>query len=176
MFHSMKHECPGCGKEISSIFERESIPYFSDILIIRASCDCGFRYVDVIVLGESDPVRYTLEVTSESDLSARVVRSTSGIIRIPELGMEVEPGPACNGFISNIEGVLNRFAQAVEIALSGDATDDAREKGRELQDKIDQVKEGKFPVTVIIEDPSGNSAIISKKAIREELEVEPRTS
>lgn len=172
MFLSMKHKCPGCGKDISSIFERESIPYFSDILIIRASCECGFRYVDVIVLGESDPVRYTIPVTSESDLSTRVVRSTSGIIRIPELGMEVEPGPACNGFISNIEGVLNRFAQAVELALSGDVTDDARERGIELLERIEEVKKGKIPVTIIIEDRSGNSAIISEKAKRERLEIE----
>jgi len=168
--YSMKHRCPGCGKEISSIFERESIPYFSDILIISASCDCGFRYVDVIVLGESDPVRYTLAVSCEGDLSSRVIRSTSGIIRIPELGLELESGPACNGFISNIEGILNRFVGAVELAVSGDATDDSRERGRELLKKIEEVKSGKFPVTVIIEDSSGNSAIISEKAIKEQIE------
>ncbi|HJK28475.1 MAG TPA: hypothetical protein O0X76_00160, partial [Methanocorpusculum sp.] len=44
----------------------------------------------------------------------------------------------------------------------------------ELLEKIDQARASQFPFTVIISDPSGNSGIVSPKAVKTKLDVEPQ--
>jgi zinc finger protein len=111
-------------------------------------------------------------VESADDLAIRVVRSMSASIEIPELGVRIDPGPCCQGFISNVEGVLDRIEQAVKIAVRT-GSDEERENARLLIEKIECVKEGKFPITLILEDPNGNSALIAEKVVKEPYEPEP---
>jgi zinc finger protein len=156
--------CPYCNTEIQYLYQTENIPYFSDILIISATCpSCGYRYVDTQMLKSAEPVRYELAVTTADDLSAKVVRSMTGIIEIPELGVRIDPGPACQGFITNVEGVLDRIGQAVTAGIR-DGTPEERENARVLFGKMEAVKAGELPVTVILQDPLGNSVIVSDKA------------
>jgi zinc finger protein len=156
--------CPYCNTEIEYLYQTENIPYFSDILIISAICPaCGYRYVDTQLLKDAGPVRYEMPVTTKEDLDVRVVRSMTGHLEIPELGVRIDPGPACEGFVSNIEGVLDRIAQAIKIAVKdGDETE--KENGRVLLEKIDSIKAGGLPVTMILQDPMGNSVLVSNKA------------
>jgi zinc finger protein len=86
-----------------------------------------------------------------------------GTIKIPELGVEITPGPACEGFVSNIEGVLDRIERVVEAALRWSEGEE-KENARALLSRIAQARKGALPFTLILEDPSGNSAIISEKA------------
>jgi len=156
--------CPYCNTEIPYLYQTENIPYFSDILIISATCpSCGYRYVDTQMLREAEPVRYELAVTTKEDLDVRVVRSMTGILEIPELGVRIDPGPACQGFVTNVEGVLDRIGQAITAAIR-DGTPEERENARVLFAKIAAVKAGKMPVTVILQDPAGNSVLVSDKA------------
>ena len=156
--------CPSCNTEIEYLYLTENIPYFSDILIVSASCDtCGFRYVDTQLLGQGEPVRYELAVTTADDLDIRVVRSMSGALAIPELGVRIDPGPACQGFVTNVEGVLDRIGNVVRGALSW-GTESERENAIRILDNITAVRAGSFPVTLILQDQLGNSAIISDKA------------
>jgi len=159
--------CPYCNTEIKYIYKTENIPYFSDILIISAICpSCGYKFVDTQLLKQSDPARYTMAVESVDDVDVRVVRSMSASIEIPELGVRIDPGPACEGFISNVEGVLDRIEKVVKGALNW-GTDEEKENARILLDRIAAVKCGSFPITIILEDPSGNCAIISDKTVKE---------
>jgi zinc finger protein len=160
--------CPVCNSEIEYLYQTENIPFFSDILLMTASCGCGYRLVDTIILGTGDPVRYTLAVETPDDLETKVVRSTTGVIEIPELGMKVEPGPICEAFISNVEGVLYRFESVVDRVLSW-AEDEQRENALALKERIGRARDLAFPFTLIIEDPDGNSAIISPKAVQKPL-------
>jgi zinc finger protein len=156
--------CPYCNTEIEYLYQTENIPYFSDILIISAICpQCGYRYVDTQLLKNAEPVRYELAVTTKDDLDVRVVRSMTGILEMPELGVRIDPGPACQGFVTNVEGVLERIVQAIDAAIR-DGTDEERENARILFGKIDAVKAGTMPVTVILQDPTGNSVLVSDKA------------
>jgi len=155
--------CPVCNTEIEYLYQTDNIPYFSDILIITASCDaCGYRFTDTQVLGEHEPGRLEFAVDTPEDMVVRVVRSMRGVVHLPELGVRIDPGPACEGFVTNIEGVLERVANVVKGVLS---CGDEGESGRAsvILGQIELVKEGRFPVTLIIDDPSGNSAIISEK-------------
>ncbi len=160
--------CPICNTEVEYIYQTENIPYFSDILIIRAMCDnCGYRYVDTQVLTESEPSCWEIAVTSPEDLSVRIVRSMSGTIRIPELGVRIDPGVACEGFVSNVEGILCRIEQIIDMVIRS-ADHEQREAALSLKKKIAGVREGVMPMTLIIEDPSGNSVIIADKAKKTE--------
>jgi zinc finger protein len=124
------------------------------------------------MIKHGEPVRYVFRTSTPDDLAVRVVRSMSASIEIPELGVRIDPGPTCQGFVSNIEGVLDRVVQAVGSAIiDGDAEE--RENARLLLEKITRVKCGELPVTFILEDPSGNSAIVSDSAEKGTYTVEP---
>jgi len=158
--------CPCCNTEIEYLYKTENIPYFSDILIISAICSsCGYRFVDTQLLKQADPARYTMAVTTPDDLSVRVVRSMTAAIEIPELGVRIDPGPSCEGFVSNVEGVLDRIDSVVKGALHW-GNEVEKKNATALLADIARVKAGTFPITLILEDPSGNSGIIADKAKR----------
>jgi len=114
------------------------------------------------------PVRYEFKVKNRDDLDARVVRSTSGTIRIPELGIDIEPGPASESFVSNIEGVLERVEEILQNVMLWDEKEKT-ERAQELLSILEKIKAGEYEITVVIEDPLGNSAIIAENAISREL-------
>ncbi|RZN38062.1 MAG: ZPR1 zinc finger domain-containing protein, partial [Methanophagales archaeon ANME-1-THS] len=93
------------------------------------------------------------------DLNALVVRSSSGSIEIPELGVSIEPKRG-EAFITTVEGVLERVEDVVHL-LSRDET--GKERADEVLKRIAQIKSGEAGMTLIIDDPTGNSAIISEK-------------
>lgn len=158
--------CPLCHKEILINWERDDIPYFGDVMYITACCDCSFRFTDTIILSQKEPVRYELTIEGPEDLYAKFVRSTSGTIKVPELGIMVEPGSISESYITNIEGLLDRILAVVVTATKWVSEEpDKFEHGLKLQEMIQQAIDGKQKLTIIVEDPMGNSAIISEKAI-----------
>ena len=164
--------CPVCSSEMDFNWETKEIPHFGEAMIIAGVCCCGYRHSDTILLSQKEPARYILTVSSPEDLDARVIRSSSGTIRVPELGIDVEPGPASEGYVSNVEGVLNRIRDMVEFATrsaceAGDL--EKTERGGQIQENMKMALLGQFNLTVMIEDPLGNSAIVSEKAVRSAL-------
>lgn len=163
-----KSTCPLCNRELVTNWVQDNIPFFGEVMHITSLCECGFRYSDTLIMTQRKPVRYELRVKKKEDLNARVVRSTSGTIRIPELGVDIEPGPASESFVSNIEGVLERVGDILQNVLLWDEKEKT-ERAEVLLAAIERIKSGKYEVTVIIEDPLGNSAIIAENAISREL-------
>lgn len=163
--------CPSCGKNtLQIVVINHYVAYFGEILQNTVICsNCGYRHNDFYITQQHDPIRLKLPIRKESDLNVRVVRSTSGTIRIPELGVMVEPGPASEAYITNVEGVLNRVIDAINIAISEPQDEEHRRKGEEILELIDKVKSGNFKITLIIEDPYGNSAIISEETEKVKL-------
>lgn len=165
--------CPLCHSELVMKWQRDNIPYFGEVMYISASCKCSFRFADTMILSSKEPMRYEVTVESPEDLDIRVIRSTSGTIRIPEMGINIEPGTVSESYITNIEGVLQRVRNVLEMA--GRWVQDEEEKfarSQELLGMLEEVLEGKRKITVIVEDPLGNSAIISKKARETKLSAE----
>jgi zinc finger protein len=164
--------CPVCKRAMEFNWETIEVPYFGEAMIIAGVCECGFRHSDTILLSQKEPARYTLEVSDLNDLDARVIRSSSGTIRVPELGVDIEPGPASESYISNVEGVLDRITEIVIFATnsarqSGDP--DKTSRGEQILDNIELARQGQFKLTFMIEDPLGNSAIASEKAKKSSL-------
>jgi zinc finger protein len=65
-----------------------------------------------------------------------------------------------------VEGVLDRIVTVVNMALRG-GTDEEKENAAALLADIVKVKAGTFPITLILEDPCGNSGIIAEKTVKE---------
>ncbi len=160
--------CPLCGRELVTNWVPQDIPFFGEVMHITSLCDCGFRYSDTLIMTQHQPMHYELKVRSRDDLDARVVRSTSGTIRIPELGVDIEPGPASESFISNIEGVLDRVGEILEMVTRWGEEDKTR-RALELLSIIEKIRVGEYEITVIIEDPLGNSAVFAENAMHREL-------
>jgi len=93
------------------------------------------------------------------------------------LGLEVEPGDNATGYISNIEGVLNRFSDAIGIVMRGAIRDGEEGIGQvksceELLERIDRIKNGKETAELLLLDPNGHSQILHKSAKSSELSEE----
>lgn len=160
--------CPMCCKELITNWVPDNIPFFGEVMHITTICECGFRYSDTLILSQHDPVHYEMKVRSIDDLDARVVRSTSGTIRIPELGVEIEPGPASESFISNVEGVIERVEEILGMVTRW-GEEDKTARALELLSNIEKTRAGEYEITLVIDDPLGNSAIIAKNAISRKL-------
>jgi len=164
--------CPACdGKGLEYTAEPVELPFMGTSLEILLRCErCGYRHADFVLTEHREPTRYSYVVRTADDMSVRVVRSGSGTIRIPELGIAVEPGTASEAFVSNVEGIFVRVERVLDQLLRD--ADDAAVASRieDLQDTLGRLREGKAePVTLIIEDPFGNSAILGDGAARERI-------
>ncbi|MBO8179224.1 MAG: ZPR1 zinc finger domain-containing protein [Archaeoglobus sp.] len=159
--------CPSCGKELKVIVSTYDVPFFGNILLTSISCECGFKHADSVVVGEKEPVRYIIKINKEN-LFTKVIRSTSGTIRIPEIGVAVEPGPASQAFITNLEGVLDRVESVVRTAMRWNSEDEEKVKRCEwILERIRNTIDGDEELTLILEDPLGNSLIVSDDAFKE---------
>ena len=162
--------CPLCHDVLTIHWQGDNIPYFGEVMHISAQCDCSFRFADMMILTQKDPTRYEITIENIDDLYARVIRSTSGTIRIPELGIDVEPGAVSDSYVTNIEGVLDRIRNVVITATKWVKDDEEKyAHGLEIQKILEDAMEGNHKLEIIIEDPLGNSAIISDRAVRTKL-------
>lgn len=166
-------ECPVCHTNNCTLTELEKyIPFAHEktlIYIFSMSCsNCGFHKADIEFAEEHEPVKYTLDVDSEDDMRIRIIKSAEATVKIPHI-MTIESGPGSNGYISNIEGLFNRVKHAVEIARDNAEEEEDKRKAKNLLKKIQRIMWGQEKVRVIIEDPTGNSAIISEKAVKSKL-------
>jgi len=162
--------CQFCGEDKLALREvEEDIPHFGRVYILTAECSaCGYKNTDVEPAEQKEPCKYTLRVENEKDLDVRIVKSGSATVKIPHI-ITMEPGPASNGYVTNVEGLLERVKSAIQTA--GEAEDEpaAKKKAKNLLKKLTKVLLGREPLKIIIEDPTGFSAIISEKATKGKL-------
>jgi|SRR3989344_5407470 len=170
-----KQKCPVCLNDTLTLIEDNTeIPYFGKVYIFSMKCnnkECDYGMSDVETEEKKDPTKYTIEINSEKDMNIRVVKSSTGIVRIPQLKVDIEPGVASIGYVTNIEGLLDRVKKIIEDERDTTEEDSIKENAKKLLKKIWKVKLGDLPIKIIIEDENGNSAIISEKAKLEKLKV-----
>src|SRR3989344_1294271 len=168
-----KQVCPLCGKSTLTLIEKkEDIPYFGKVYLFSMQCSsCDYNKSDVEAEETKDPCSITFTIEKESDMKIRVVKSSEATVKIPQMRMSVTPGPASEGYVSNIEGVLNRFQKILEDQRELSEEIEERKYAKNLLKKLWKVKNGDLPLKVIIEDSSGNSAIISEKVVVSKLKV-----
>ena len=159
-----------CGKKASTLREDEvDVPYFGRVFIFSMSCDaCGDHKADLELATPKDPAQYTFEIQSEEDLSVKLVKSGEATVKIPRI-ITMEPGPASEGFVTNIEGLLERVKKIIQSAADSEEEKDVKKKAKNLIKKLNNVILGRDSLKIIISDPTGNSAIISDKAQMKKL-------
>ena len=104
----------------------------------------------------------------EEDLNVRVVKSGGATVKIPHI-ITIESTETSNGYVTNIEGILNRIKNIIEQARDNEDDPAVRKKAKSHLKKIQKALWGQDTIKIIIEDPSGNSAIISEKAVKGRL-------
>lgn len=163
-------DCPICKAKTLTLTEQErEIPYFGKVYIFSMTCtSCKYHKADVECVDQHDPTRYTITIDKEEDMNIRVVKSSEAFVKIPHI-ITMEPGTASQGFVTNIEGLLVRAKHIIEQAKD-DCEDEAdKKKAKNMLKKLQKVMWGQESLKIIIEDTTGNSAIISEKAQKQKM-------
>ena len=159
---SNMHRCPSCDAEsiVSSQSEYE-VDHFGSVLITVSSCQkCGYKHTDVTTLTAREPTALSAKITNVDDLNIRVIKSGTATVSIPEFGATITPGPYSEGFITNVEGILDRIKDALTFMLAS-ATGKRLARGQRMLKQLEMSKEKPKKFTLVIKDPYGNSALVS---------------
>lgn len=148
-------ECPVCGKKSLEIRSAElEIPHFGIAFIFTEVCtNCGYRTNDIRFEGKF-PRKDSVRIENSEDLKIKVVRGNEGRVEIPELGLILEPGPNAESFITNIEGLLERFSEIIKLF--------DKDKIADIEEKIEKAKNGELAFTILLDDPTGVSHFIKE--------------
>lgn len=162
--------CPICLKKQLSLTESVmDVPFFGKMFLFSMQCNaCKYHKSDIESAVQKEPCKYTFEVQCKEDLNVRIVKSSEATVKISYIG-NIEPGPASQGYVTNIEGILTRMKKQVEAVRDAEEDNDQKKKAKNLLKKLQKILWGTEKVKITIEDPSGNSAIISEKAVRTKL-------
>ena len=182
--------CPICSitGEVYMIAHIDDIPYFGEHTQVTVMChSCGWKQTDFIPAEGKKAGCWSLKISNERHLKSRVVRSSSCTIRVPELDLQVNPGSNATGYVSNVEGVINRFIEVINMVLRDLQNDVAskikEQKKVELSNSIREIEQlellikrlttvgqdGHKPFTLELLDPHGHSMIIDETASEREL-------
>ena len=166
MFELKNQNCPFCGVKKLTLIEKEmEVPYFGKCYLMAMYCNnCKYHKSDVESYETKTPIRYTFTIENEKDLNVRVVKSSNAIVKVTQLKITMEPSSASIGFITNVEGLLARFKSILEQLRDELEDNKAKKKIKNLIKKLQNVELGEEKLKIIIEDKTGNSAIISEKS------------
>lgn len=159
--------CPLCNEKALILTERETeVPYFGNVYLFSMTCNnCKYHKADVEAVDQKIPIKYEFEISSEEDMKVRVIKSSEATVKLPHIAT-ITPGPASQGYVTNVEGILNRVRHQIETAKESEEDEDEKKKAKNLLKKLTRIAWGQEKQKLIIEDPSGNSAIISTKAVK----------
>lgn len=164
--------CPICHQKTLTLMESEKeVPYFGQVYIFSMDCsnpECRYHKADLEAVNKNPPAKFVIEINNEEDMKIRVVKSSTATIKIPYI-TTIEPGPAANGYVTNIEGILNRVKHQLENVRDNSDDEDDRKKAKNMLKKIQKIMWGQETTKITLEDPEGNSAIISPKAVKSTL-------
>jgi len=164
--------CPNCDKETLTTTEtKREIPYFGEASLYSLRCHneyCDFFQADVEALSDKGPLTVTYTITKEDDVNTRVVKSSDATVHIGNIG-SIEPGSSSAGYITTVEGVLNRMLSQIQYQEKTSDSQEDIDLARRYIDELEAVLQGEKELTLEIDDPKGNSMIISEDADVSEL-------
>ncbi len=182
--------CPICSieGEVKMIAHIDEIPYFGEHTQVTVLCNsCGWRQTDFIPAEGKKSGAWKLIIDNPEKLLARVVRSSSCTVKIEELDLVVNPGGNSTGYVSNVEGVMNRFVDVINMVLrdvqnealqhAAEGIDEGIEETMQAIDKLETMlntieslkKDDSEPITLELLDPNGHSMIIHEDSVEREL-------
>lgn len=156
-------ECPACSTpELATQQNQTDIEFFGPVILTVTMCRaCGYRHSDALTLQAKQPMALTLKVSKPEDLNLKVVRASTATTEIPELGAEITPGLHSEGYVTNVEGILERFKDTMSL-MTKRAKGSRMRRAQAVSHKLSLARKGKFRFTLILKDPLGNSVIVSQ--------------
>ena len=139
------------------------------------------RQTDFIPSEDRGAVSFSLSIEKYEHLNARVVRGSSGTIRIPELDLEISPGNQSTGYVSNVEGVINRFLEIIRMMMRQSASDSKLANDEKATEELHLLLQIELALVALIKgeifgelsleilDPVGHSIIGHDDAIKRDL-------
>lgn len=158
--------CPNCGTECQTNMKLTNIPHFKEVVIMATNCDaCGHRSNEVKSgCGiEQKGRRIEVKVRSREDFSRDVLKSETCSLEIPELDLTVGPY-ALGGRFTTVEGLLIAMKEQVasqETLFIDSADDEIKNRISKFVTELDVVLEGNREITLVLDDPAGNSYVQS---------------
>ncbi len=161
-------KCPVCGRDMKVEEYLYDMPLVGKVILSSGRCEvCGYRWSDVRLAEPRGPRKIIYRVERPGDENTVIIRASTATIRIPELGVEIIPGPASRGYITTIEGLILDILEKTEFLCS--EPDAPLEECKKKIELLKKARDGKIKYTVIMEDPEGVSAILSEKAKLEKI-------
>jgi len=166
-----KQKCPVCNEKALELTEQSyNIPHFGKCFLMVMNCtSCKYHSSDIQSEETHPPSKITFEVKTKEDLNVRVIKSAQADVKIPQLRVSMTSGPNSIGFLTNVEGLLKRFKNIVESQRDSAEDTSIRKKAKNLLKKFWKVELGELKIIIIIEDSTGNSAILSDKVTIKKL-------
>jgi zinc finger protein len=141
-----------------------AVPFFKEVIVSSFACDnCGYKNSEVTFGGKLADfgVKMECKIVSQAHLNRLVVKSEYASIKIPELNLDIPPRTQ-KGSMNSVEGILKRMIDGLEEGqeLRKESDPESYEKIQEFIKLAKEYATGtKLPLTIILDDPSGNSYI-----------------
>ncbi|XP_057300866.1 zinc finger protein ZPR1-like [Hydractinia symbiolongicarpus] len=153
--------CSACQSPTMTKMKVLQIPYFKEVIIMASSCDvCGQKSNEIKSGGATEPLgsKITFKMTETTDLSRDVLASQTCTIRIPELDIDINHS-SMGGKFTTLEGLFvnmkEQLGQIFPFAMGDSAPENNQIKN--TINKLDKAISGDLFLTVILDDPVGNS-------------------
>ena len=171
--YSLPCPCPGCGKQAFLNVQPVKIPYFTEVVVSAIVCpSCGYKTSDVKTGGKipDNGQRIWLEVQGPIDLRRDILKSETCLLKIPECGVEVQPG-TMGGRFTTVEGLLTQIRDDLRSSMfdmddgegsGGDSMpNEKKETWNAFFTQLDSAIKAEIQYTVIMEDPFSSSYVQS---------------
>lgn len=157
--------CSECQAPCETRMKVTQVPHFKEVVIMATSCDrCGHRTNEVKSGAGIEPqgVQIELRVLEPADLARDLLKSETCTVHVPELELEAGAG-VLSGRFTTVEGLLDsmrqQLAQENPFFQGDSATGSGRLRMGAVVEKLTQAAAGKLPVTLVLDDPCGNSYV-----------------
>ncbi|KYN28845.1 PREDICTED: zinc finger protein ZPR1 [Trachymyrmex cornetzi] len=163
---SFPTNCPDCNSPCETNMKLTNIPHFKEVVIMATLCEsCGHRTNEVKSGSgiESQGVRIEVTITGKEDFSRDLLKSETCDMEIPELELEVGP-TILGGRFTTVEGIIAAMKEQLSssTAFTGDSTDpEIVNRMNVFIAQLEEVLDGQRKVTLILDDPAGNSYVQS---------------
>ncbi|KAF5282600.1 hypothetical protein FQA39_LY05007 [Lamprigera yunnana] len=132
----------------------------AEVVIMATVCEsCGNRTNEVKSGTGIEPkgVRIEIDVKTKEDLCRDLLKSETCHLSIPQLQLDVGPH-ALGGRFTTVEGILMAIkVQLSENVFQDSQTPESKEKFSQFLQHFDEIIQGTMTVTLVLDDPAGNS-------------------
>ncbi|BES94509.1 Zinc finger protein [Nesidiocoris tenuis] len=164
---TFKTNCSNCNTPCDTNMKVTRIPHFKEVIIMATSCDaCGHRTNEVKSSGgiEEKGVRLEVKVRGTEDFSRDILKSETCSLSIPEIDLEAG-SMTITGKFTTVEGLLKDIQDGIqkggiEYGIFGDTkSEETTALINRTVTTLKKVLEGSESITLILDDPAGNSYV-----------------